>query len=57
MNLKEFCFKIYLFPWLAHVAEWKGLCVRKTTPFPWITLAPNTTFTSILPKTSELEKL
>lgn len=48
MNVHELCWKLYLFPWLAHLAHLKGLCLRyrsvTSTPFPYITLAPGATF-------------
>ncbi|CAO1378673.1 unnamed protein product [Diamesa hyperborea] len=46
MKLQELCFKLYMFPWLARLADWKGVCqyYNRATPFPLITLAPGATF-------------
>ena len=46
MKLQELCFKLYMFPWLAKLADWKGVCQyhNRATPFPLITLAPGATF-------------
>uniref|UniRef100_A0A182MER7 CLIP domain-containing serine protease n=1 Tax=Anopheles culicifacies TaxID=139723 RepID=A0A182MER7_9DIPT len=47
MSLDEICWKLLMFPWLVKLAHWKGICLnhlRTTTPFPYITLPPNTTF-------------
>lgn len=49
MKLQELCFKLYMFPWLAKLADWKGVCqyYNRATPFPLITLAPGATFPTV----------
>lgn len=51
MNLVDFCWKLYLWPLLANIAKYKGICNNNyiPTPFPYITLPPGATFPSTLP--------
>ncbi len=46
MNLVDFCLKLYLWPLLANIAKYKGICNNnyKATPFPYITLPTGANF-------------
>ncbi|XP_037039357.1 mucin-2-like [Bradysia coprophila] len=45
MHLADFCWKLYLWPILADIVKFKGICNdNRVTPFPYITLPPGATF-------------
>lgn len=50
MNLADFCLKLYLWPMLANIAKYKGICYNyNATPFPYITLPYGATFPPTAP--------
>lgn len=50
MNLADFCLKLYLWPMLANIAKYKGICYNyNATPFPYITLPYGATFPPTFP--------
>lgn len=55
MNLADFCLKLYLWPMLANIAKYQGICYNyNATPFPYITLPSGATFPSTAPTASTL---